>query len=246
MILLKLSLIVVTLLGGLCLECRFSCLPKMAVMLLICSGSYLLTITFVHFLPDIFGHVDDPFWVGICLVCGFFLQHFCEILTVGITHSHDMTNHAPLKHTFRAFPFLFSIFIHAMLDGPVLMHEYIVHKSGGLSWHGAWLGMLMHKFLEAFSFVMVLKRHFDGYNWWYLLLLALATPIGLDLGHYIGSVCSDGFGRLFMAFVIGNFIHISATILFESNPEHSNQKKYLWMNLLGMGLALFMEMIHHR
>jgi hypothetical protein len=48
-----------------------------------------------------------------------------------------------------------------------------------------------------------------------------------------------------MAFVIGTFLHISTTILFENSEQHHFSKKKLLAVLVGIGLATLISLGIH-
>jgi zinc and cadmium transporter len=86
-------------------------------------------------------------------------------------------------------------------------------------------GIILHHIPVAFALASMLtaaglKR---GGVVLYLVLFAGMCPLGALTGTYVGETFTAGasvyFNRL-MAIVIGIFLHISTTILFESNNTH--------------------------
>ena len=87
---------------------------------------------------------------------------------------------------------------------------------------------------------MLLGSHISktqAFGW--LLLFALMTPLGTLTNTLLSqSVMIDGLNEKIMGMVIGIFLHISTTILFESGNEHRfNFVKFITI-LAGMGLAV--------
>lgn len=66
------------------------------------------------------------------------------------------------------------------------------------------------------------------------------TPLGTVANTILGQAISiEGFSEKIMGMVIGIFLHISTTILFESGDEHRfNFVKFITI-VAGMGLAVF-------
>ena len=73
-----------------------------------------------------------------------------------------------------------------------------------------------------------------------LVIFALVTPLGAFTSYMIGESMVGGFSIYFdriMAVVVGIFLHISTTILFESSENHRfNLIKFLII-LLGAAIA---------
>ncbi len=74
----------------------------------------------------------------------------------------------------------------------------------------------------------------------YALLYALMSPAGALLSHYLSGYdfLREGFMRNVMAIVIGTFLHISTTILFENSESHTFNRYKLVAIVIGSGIAL--------
>jgi zinc and cadmium transporter len=75
----------------------------------------------------------------------------------------------------------------------------------------------------------------------YLTLFALMAPLGAFTANYFNQMGLQNIPLLFdriMAVVIGIFLHISTTILFEANEEHRFNYYKLLIIILGAGLAM--------
>src|SRR3989304_4598152 len=57
-------------------------------LLLSFSGAYLLAISFLHLIPEIFKSTEDNF-IGIYILLGFFIQILLEYFSKGIEHGHS-------------------------------------------------------------------------------------------------------------------------------------------------------------
>lgn len=76
----------------------------------------------------------------------------------------------------------------------------------------------------------------------FLVIFALSAPAGNLTSYFIGDGLGeniDVFFSIVMAMVVGIFLHISTTILFESNENHRFNLIKLGVILLGVLLAVF-------
>ncbi len=211
------------------------------------SGGYLFAITVLHLLPELFTMHASSQRIGLYLLIGFFLQLFLELLSKGVEHGHIDT-HADHSHTIAPLSLFLALFMHAFLDGVVLstphtahMHHH-THGAGGLL-----IGILLHKAPVAFVFTSVLRRLVPSQRTVlvYLLLFAMASPLGLWVSHY-GSHHTSGSSEGLVAIwgiAAGSFLHIATTIFFEASPgHHLNLQKFL-ASLAGASLAILFEFL---
>jgi zinc transporter ZupT len=77
----------------------------------------------------------------------------------------------------------------------------------------------------------------------YLVLFALAAPIGIIVSNYVvlKDLMSSGLYAALLGLVAGNFLHVSTTILFETSPEHRLNWPKLGATLCGTLLALAID-----
>ena len=59
-------------------------------LLIAFSGSYLLSITALHLLPEVFASSGRGAYFGAFILVGFFLQVMLEYLSGGIEHGHEV------------------------------------------------------------------------------------------------------------------------------------------------------------
>lgn len=227
--------------GGMAVATQRNITARGLGILLTFSGGYLLANTMVHLIPELFISKIKPLYIGGYLTIGFFLQRFIETFSAGVEHGHSMapaTGHCCTKNH-KIFPFLISIALHAILDGTILVHGHS-HSNQGLL-----LGMMLHKFVEAFALMSVLRNFTSsiGRSIVYLVIFSLASPIGLWLSNHVNDYTAGSGGFVLLAVVTGNFLYISATMLFESNPDHSLNKIAVWISLLGAGVATLIEFL---
>ncbi len=216
--------------------------PTVLHHLLTFSGGYLLSVTLLHLMPTLFVSTTPPTHIGGCVLIGFLLQRFVEMFSAGVEHGHSMapvSAHCCVTHL-SFFPFLISIMVHALLDGTVLAHGHGPHTGSNQS---LWVGMILHKFVEAFALMSVLRSFTISVKsrLCYLVLFSLVAPLGFWLSCCANAYMADRVGNTILAIVTGNFLYISATMLFEASPAHRSSKRTICMSLLGAGLAAFVE-----
>jgi zinc transporter ZupT len=194
------------------------------------SGAYLFGITVLHLIPDAY-HGNDNY-VGVFILIGFLFQIVLEQFSEGIEHGHM---HKP-NHEHVAFPLgiLVSLCIHAFLEGMPLAEG----NQNQLVW-----GIALHHVPAAFALATVLLANHQskGKTISFVILFAIMAP----MGYFVSNALSTGgignlqqyFNRI-MGVVIGIFLHISTTILFESSSDHKFTVRKLVAVLVGVGLAL--------
>ena len=197
------------------------------------SGAFLFAISVLHLIPEIY--LSGTPNVGIYILIGFFAQILLEFFSEGIEHGHIHVH----NHKHNAFPYamMIGLSIHSFLEGmPLANTETDSHNS-------LLTGIIMHNIPIAIALMtMLLASHISKKNavlW--LIVFALITPLGTFTSYAIGHNLILNFSTYFdkiMAVVIGIFLHISTTILFESSENHRfNLLKFLII-LLGAGFAV--------
>ena len=246
MVLQSFTLFIAALLGGACGFFIPTLQQNIFKNKLVFVGGYLFAITMLHILPDLFASYPSPSLIGLYVLLGFFLQLLLEFFSRGVEHGHmDQNSKKAQEKPFSSFTLLAALSIHGFLDGVILTDPTSSHHHT----HGdniLLIGVVLHKILEAFALVTVLLSVTKNKNKaiLYLGLFALVSPIGLWISEYCNQqliLSQENFMILF-AIVSGNFLHISTTIFFESNPEHHNTKKVV-LSLLGASLAVVMEFL---
>lgn len=198
------------------------------------SGAFLFAISVLHLIPEIYSAGTEN--IGIYILIGFFLQLLLEFFTEGIEHGHIHVH----KHTHSTFPFtmMIGLCIHSFLEGMPLANQ----DSGT---HNSLLtGIVMHNIPIAIALMtMLLQSNIKKQTaLLFLVIFALITPLGTFTSIAIGENMIGNFSMYFdkiMAVVVGIFLHISTTILFESSENHRfNLIKFIVI-ILGAALALF-------
>ena len=189
-------------------------------LLLSFSGAFLFAISVLHLMPEVYENSGPS--IGIWIMLGFFLQIVLELFSEGIEHGHihiHKTNH-------HAFPFtmMLSLSLHSFLEGMPLSTVNTTLQQDSHS-HSLLYGIILHHIPVAFALVSML--HASGISkrstLVFLIIFASMAPLGAFSGillhdSSIGNI-SIYYDKI-MAIVIGIFLHISTTILFESGSDH--------------------------
>ena len=192
-------------------------------LLLAFSGSFLLSLTVIHLLPEIYE--SDNHSIGIFIMIGILFQIILEFFSKGAEHGHV---HGHDKMTQMPWTLFFSLCLHALLEGFPVGHH-----------HDLALGIAIHHLPIA----IILTTFFLSAElnktalFLFMLSFAVMTPLG--------TLVSDSFPVLnqyyteITAVVIGILFHISSTIIFESSEGHKFNIAKISMIILGIGLACF-------
>ena len=203
------------------------------------SGSYLLGITVLHLMPGVFSHPETS--IGMWVLVGFFIQLLLEQLSIGVEHGHIHAH----KHASASFAIqvMLGLCLHAFLEGLPLssypdFHAH--HHDAGHNHNHLLYGIILHKAPAAFALVilLMLSKFNRKVVILSLIIFASMSPLGALIMEYVQF--SEELLTSLIAIVIGSFLHISTTILFEADDTH--QHKVSWKKmlviLLGIGIAL--------
>ena len=208
------------------------------------AGAYILGISVLHLMPMVFG-VGSPN-IGIWVLAGFFLQLFLERLSSGVEHGHIHSHHEP-KFGF-ALQIMIGLCVHAFIEGlPLGNYEQVHNIAHGHDHSGTehlLFGIIFHKAPAAFALVLLLVA--GGFRlrtvMICLLIFALSSPLGAALTSQLAlrDLLTTEIIITLMAIVVGSFLHIATTIIFEidGTSHHSITWKKLIAILIGTGLAL--------
>jgi zinc transporter ZupT len=224
--------------------------PKILRMVMTLTGAYIFGITLVHLLPDIF-RLEEP-WAGTFILLGFLLQIGVEHLSQGIEHGHVHRHEGHGHHgAGLAVSVLLGLSIHCFLEGmPVTGYETIHelghhhgHDHGDHRHNYLLYGIMSHKVPAAFALVTMLLA--GGFRFWpafgLLALYASMSPLGALSAEVLQrfELLNGRIFVLIMALVVGSFLHISTTILFENEEKnHAFDLRKTLSLLVGFGLAL--------
>jgi zinc transporter ZupT len=239
-----LVLFLVSMLGSGILFLGWNITPNRMKLLLSFSASYLLSLTFLHLLPE--AMADGGEGIGVFILCGFLLQIILDYFSHGVEHGHAHAhNHVGAKFYWMV---SISLWIHAFIEGmPFGLTEEAVHHGHEHHHHGQSLlmGISFHKFTESFVFAALLlamvKEKWKAFV--AAVFFAMVAPAGALIFHFGEQwewFHSEQLLPYVMAVLMGIILHVSTMILFEAEEGHRfNRVKFLII-LLGFAAAFFL------
>jgi zinc transporter ZupT len=208
-------------------------------LLLSFSGAYILGITVLHILPGVYNVMNST--TTMWILGGFFIQLVLEQLSQGVEHGH-IHAHKNADRVF-AFQILLGLCLHAFLEGvPLSNYDVLEHNHGSheSEFNHLLFGIVLHKAPAAFALsVLLLKSGMKtAFTIFCILIFSSMSPLGALLSAQLAP------GTLLLqnalALVAGSFLHISTTILFETDSSHHHHISWIKMGVivLGLGAAL--------
>lgn len=183
-------------------------------LLLAFSGAFLLAITFIHLIPEVYHELGEK--AGIYILIGFGLQLLLQRLSHGVEHGH-VHQHQLAPISFH--PIFLGLFIHAFMEGIPLGFTYqSEHTMPSL-----FMAIAAHKIPEAITLsTLLLASNVKINKWIFILLFALASPLSAILAMLLGQNFYFISNQLIyiIPIVAGSFLHIATTILYESGTQH--------------------------
>ena len=193
-------------------------------LLLAFSGSFLLSLTVMHLLPEVYESGNPK--VGIFIMVGILFQIILEFFSKGAEHGHV---HGHDKMTKMPWLLFISLCIHALLEGFPVGHH-----------HDLAIGIAIHHFPIAIILTTFFLHAQLNKNALFLFMLtfAIMTPLGTLVSDTF-PILNDYYTEI-TAVVIGILFHISSTIIFESSEGHKFNIAKISMIVLGIILASFL------
>lgn len=178
--------------------------PSSIKLFLAFSGAFLLALTVFELLPEVYE--SNSKHVGVYIMTGIILQIFLEFFSKGAEHGH-----VHLHKNDTTFPWMLfvSLSIHSFLEGiPIHNHDHLL------------LGIIIHKVPIAIILtVFFIQANYSRKNTLiFLFLFSLMTPAGSFAAEKLAFL--KEYYVEATAVVIGIFLHVSTTILFESSEGH--------------------------
>jgi zinc transporter ZupT len=211
-------------------------------LLLAFSGAFLLSLTVLHLLPELFSegpahtgevtHTALP--VGVFIMLGILFQIALEFFSKGAEHGHVHV-HTDAHNELHHIPWLlfFSLCLHALLEG------FPIHENQNLAF-----GIAIHHFPIAIILTLFFVN--AKMNKWmifaFMFSFAIMTPLGTLLAEHMEF--AQHYSKEISAVVVGILFHISSTIIFESNEGHKFNLAKITMIVFGFALAYLIEMGH--
>lgn len=202
-------------------------------LLLAFSGSFLLSLTVMHLLPEIYeshvhedGHSHEGS-MGIFIMMGILFQIILEFFSKGAEHGH-VHGHPNMSHI----PWLLfiSLCIHAFLEGFPVGHNHS-NLALGIAIHHLPIAIILTTFF--------INSHLNKQAIFaFMLTFALMTPLGTFASDFLTGL--NEYHSEITAIVIGILFHISSTIIFETSEGHKFNVAKVSMIVLGIVLAYFL------
>ncbi len=227
------------------------------------SGAFLLSLTFNELLPHIFSgaeaacdhgeghnhgsHMHTHFnTMGMFILLGFFLQLLLDYITKGVEHGHlhsKCPEHGSHEHDAKEgisyIPVMFGLCLHSFLEAMPLAEGFSLAQIQ----NQLLIGIIIHNIPLAIVLMsLFMQNKISKLKSIFLLsIFALAGPAGVLASDLLGSHIiqdMDTFFKISMSIVVGIFLHISTTILFEADEAHSFNYKKFGVIILGALMAL--------
>lgn len=221
-------------------------------LLLTFTGSFLLSITFLHLLPESFEelhthHGQHGLGAGFYILIGFLLQLLIQHFTHGVEHGHAHLPHAAGEahaHHLPVTGIVVGLSVHAFMEGLPLGFQY----RENITTPALYLAIAGHKLPEAMVLtLLVLQAKGRKAALLALLSFALLTPLASSLALYAGThyLAMHQLVTILIPVVAGAFIHIATTIFFESgNSRHQLPWRRAGAMLTGCILGLLTLLFH--
>lgn len=208
------------------------------------TGAYLLCLTFLHLLPELYHHHGDHgdhvaragLLIGGLMLAGFFAQIALDYISLGVEHghSHALPGRLPVG-------VVVGLCLHALVEAMALGDGHSHHDQASRKF--LLISIVVHNYPVAIALLgMLLQSGMRrGRALGILGLFAVMAPLGMfisansPLAHY---------SRELMAVVVGIFMHISTTILFEASDLHRFNFAKLGAIALGTALGVASVLFH--
>jgi zinc transporter ZupT len=214
---------------------------KLIKMLLAFSGGFLLSIAFIHFLPELYHHTFHN--IGLYILLGFLIQLLLEFFSGGIEHGHIHHHHEGKI----PWGVLIALGIHSFLEGIPLAAPFTGYELATTHHHGTGntllMGIIFHQIPVSIALMTLLisSNIKKSTVWLIMILFAITTPLGLVTGLLSESLIASLNFDIILAIVVGMFLHISTTIIFETSENHKFNFVKLISILIGFAVAIFVH-----
>lgn len=190
-------------------------------LLLAFSGSFLLSLTVMHLLPEVYESTNPR--IGIFIMMGILFQIILEFFSKGAEHGHVHGHEIITQIPWLLF---ISLCIHAFLEGfPVSHHQDL---AVGIAIHHLPIAIILTTFF-------VNARLDKKAILFFMVTFSIMTPLGTILSDYMPIL--NLYYTEITAIVIGILFHISSTIIFETSEGHKFNIAKVSMIVIGILLA---------
>ncbi|MCX6248301.1 MAG: ZIP family metal transporter [Bacteroidetes bacterium] len=208
-------------------------------LLLAFSGAFLIGISFLKLVPEVFS--SPAKYIGLFVMLGFLIQLVLELITEGAEHGHSH------QHTegesVSPFLLLTGLCIHSFLEGMPIVGAFTT----GIQ-HTLVIGIVIHNIPISLT-LMSLFLHYGLSKrraLFFLVVFSLMTPLGSILSNFIqmfSTVSLEIYFDYIMAVVIGIFLHVSTSIIFEAEDNHKYNLQKFASVCLGIAVAFGLSLI---
>lgn len=192
-------------------------------LLLAFSGSFLLSITVIHLLPEVYATKNET--IGIYIMMGILFQIILEFFSKGAEHGHV---HGHDKMSQIPWLLFISLCIHAFLEGFPVGHHHDL--AIGIAIHHLPIAIILTTFFVQAQLNRIAILIF-------MVTFAMMTPLGTLAADFLPEL--QQYTIEITAIVIGILFHISSTIIFESSEGHKFNVAKISMIILGIALGFF-------
>lgn len=193
-------------------------------LLLAFSGSFLLSLTVIHLLPDVY-ETHNPN-IGVFIMVGILFQIILEFFSKGAEHGHV---HGQPNMAHIPWLLFISLCIHSFLEGFPVSHHH--NLAVGIAIHHLPIAIILTTF---FVNAHLNKKAIFAF----MITFAAMTPLGTIAADFLPLL--NNYHTELTAVVIGILFHISSTIIFESSEGHKFNIAKVSMIVLGIALAYFL------
>src|SRR5215471_668321 len=215
--------------------------PRHVKVLNAFTGAYLLCLTLLHLLPELYlaqsgNGTGGVLLLGSLILAGFYTQVALDVISMGVEHGHAHHLHGKMP-----LGVLAGLCLHALVEAMALGDAHTHYDPASrrlLLW-----SIVLHNFPVSIALLgMLLQSGMKRRLALSLLgVFAAMAPLGMFLSANTGLAAHT---RELMAFVIGIFMHISTTILFESSDIHRFNLAKLAAIVVGTGLGILSLLVH--
>ena len=219
-------------------------------MVLAFSAAYLLALSILHILPEVFSDIGPH--AGWYILAGFFLQIILDYFSHGIEHGHAhfQSGHHPKNFLVGV---MAALWVHAFIEGMPfggnLTHHHDHHHTHDMPLmefgNTLLIGISVHKLTEGFVVASLLRsfriNRFQLTIW--LVVFALIAPMGAVTNQLLIHHSSSGidtFTSPLLAILVGIMLHVSTIILFENDQHHKFNLTKLVIIVFGIASAALM------
>jgi zinc and cadmium transporter len=215
--------------------------PRHVKLLNAFTGAFLLSLTLLHLLPELY-HVHDDhahdrhLLIGAFILGGFFIQLALDVISMGIEHGHSHNLHGRMP-----VGIVLGLCLHAFVEALALGNPETHHDPSSRKL--LLVSIIIHNYPVSIALVgMLLQTGMKRSSVFALLgVFAVMAPLGVFISSHTPLA---NYSRELMAIVIGIFMHISTTILFEASDAHRFNFAKLGAIILGTALGVASVLLH--